>query len=189
MPWRSWSTRDRLDRANGHHGNHVIRLHFGAVGAAATAVAFDTMDRWLAAVERDTSDAALEQKIVNNKPAGYGDACFNSQTGPDVGFESPECLIKNTRSPHIVAGGPQAENIFKCQLRPLNFSDADYNGVIFDQGQRARLAAVFPSGVCDWTLPGVGQADAVLTTFKNGPGGEPLGDAPASGLIQHGRGR
>jgi hypothetical protein len=189
MPWRSWSTRDRLDRANGHHGNQVIRLHFGAVGAAATAVAFDTMDRWLAAVESDTSDATLEQKIVNNKPADYGDACFNSTTGPDVGFESPECLIKNTRSPHIVAGSPQAENIFKCQLRPLNFSDPQYNGAIFDAGQQARLMAVFPNGVCDWTLPGVGQTDAVPTTFKNGPGGEPLGDAPVSGLVPHGRGR
>lgn len=134
MPWRSWSTRDRLDRANGHHDNHVIRLHFGSAGSA-TSLAFDTMDRWLAAVESDTSRTPLEQKIVNNKPADYGDACFNSATGPDVGFESPECLIKNTRSPHIVAGGPQAENIFKCQLKPLNFSDSDYNGAIFDAGQ------------------------------------------------------
>jgi hypothetical protein len=187
MPWRSWSTRDRLDRANGHHRNHVIRLHFGSAGTAST-VAFDTMDRWLAAVESDTSDTTLEQKIVNNKPADYNDACFNSATGPDVGFESPECLIKNTRSPHIVAGGPQAENIFKCQLKPLNFSDPQYNGAIFDAGQQARLMAVFPNGVCDWTLPGVGQADAQATTFKNGPGGEPLGEAPVSTKIQ-GRGR
>jgi hypothetical protein len=182
MPWRSWSTRDRLDRANGHHDNQVIRLHFGSAGSA-TSLAFDTMDRWLAAVESDTSETALEQKIVNNKPADYGDACFNSATGPDVGFESPECLIKNTRSPRIVAGGPQAENIFKCQLKPTNFSDLDYNGAIFDGGQQARLMAVFPDGVCDWTLPGVAQTHAQATTFRNGPGGEPLGDAPVSSKI------
>jgi hypothetical protein len=187
MPWRSWSTRDRLDRANGHHRNHVIRLHFGSAGTA-TSVAFDTMDRWLAAVESDTSDTTLEQKIVNNKPADYNDACFNSPTGPDVGFESPECLIKNTRSPHIVAGGPQAENIFKCQLKPLDFSDPQYNGAIFDAGQQARLMAVFPNGVCDWTRPGVEQTDAELSTFKNGPGGEPLGAVPVSTKLQ-GRGR
>jgi hypothetical protein len=182
MPWRSWSTRDRLDRANGHHDNQVIRLHFGSSGSA-TSLAFDTMDRWLAAVENDTSEAALEQKIVNNKPADYRDACFNSATGPDVGFESAACLVKNTRSPRIVAGGPQAENIFKCQLKPTNFSDLDYNGAIFDAGQQARLMAVFPDGVCDWTLNGVGQSDAELTTFRNGPGGEPLGDAPVSSKI------
>jgi hypothetical protein len=187
MPWRSWSERDRLDLANGHHDNQVIRLHFGSAGAA-TSLAFDTMDRWLAAVESDTSNTSLEQKIVNNKPAEYGDACFNSATGPDVGFESPECLIQNTRSPHIVAGGPQAENVFKCQLKPLDLSDPDYNGAVFDADQQARLMAVFLDGVCDWTLPGVGQTDAELTTFKNGPGGEPLPAAPVSGNMV-GRGR
>jgi hypothetical protein len=182
MPWRSWSARDRLDRANGHHNNQVIRVHFGGTGNA-TALAFDAMDRWLAAVESDPSAISLEQKIVNNKPADYNDACFNSAAGPDVGFESAACLVKNTRSPHIVAGGPQAENIFKCQLKPLSFLDADYNGAFFDAGQRARLAAVFPNGVCDWTKPGIGQTDAVLTTFKNGPGGVPLGPAPVSTVI------
>lgn len=182
MPWRSWSMRDRLDRANGHHNNQVIRLHFGNAGSA-NSLAFDTMDRWLAAVESDSSETALEQKIVNNKPADYGDACFNSATGPDVGFESAECLIKNTRSPRIVAGGPQAENIFKCQLKPMYFSDPDYNGATFDAGQQARLLAVFPNGVCDWNLPGVAQTHAQTTTFRNGPGGGPLGDAPVSSKI------
>lgn len=187
MPWRSWSTRDRLDRANGHHDNQVIRLHFGSAGAATT-LAFDTMDRWLAAVESDTSWAPPEKKIVNNKPADYGDACFNSATGPDVDFESPECLIKNTRSPRIVAGGPQAEHIFKCQLKPLYFGDPAYGGAIFDASQQARLMAVFPDGVCDWTRRGVGQTRARLTTFKDGPGGEPLGRAPVSRDIRHGHG-
>jgi hypothetical protein len=87
------------------------------------------------------------------------------------------------RSPRIVSGGPLAENVFKCQLKPLSFLDADYNGAFFDAGQRARLAAVFPNGVCDWTKPGVGQTDAVLTTFQNGPGGVPLGPAPVSTAI------
>jgi hypothetical protein len=74
-------------------------------------------------------------------------------------------------------------------LKPLNFSDGDYNGVIFSASQQARLMAVFPTGVCDWSLPGVGQAHAELTTFKNGAGGEPLGEAPVSSKIPQGRGR
>jgi hypothetical protein len=197
MPWRSWSERDRLDRANGHHGNHVIRLFFGSPGAAGTRQAFAMMDRWLAAVESDTTAIPIEQKIVNNKPADARDACFNTSGNTDdqvaesanVGFESPACLIKNTRSPHIVAGGPQAENIFKCQLKPLDFSDPQYNGVIFDAGQQARLMAVFSNGVCDWSRPGVGQTNAESTTFKNGPGGEALGAAPVSSKIPQGRGR
>jgi hypothetical protein len=71
----------------------------------------------------------------------------------------------------------------------LNFSDPDYNGAIFDAGQQARLMAVLPDGVCDWTLPGVAQTHAQATTFRNGPGGEPLGDAPVSSKIAKGKGK
>jgi hypothetical protein len=43
------------------------------------------------------------------------------------------------------------------------------------------LQAVFADGVCDWTKPGVGQEAAVGgITFRDGPGGQPLGDAPVS---------
>src|SRR5262249_56578058 len=36
-------------------------------------------------------------------------------------------------------------------------------------------------GVCAWALPGVGQVPSDGgSTFKNGPGGEPLGAAPVS---------
>ena len=62
-------------------------------------------------------------------------------------------------SPRQVAGGPLAENILKCQLKPLN--PADYAPMIFTSAQRARLQAAFPDGVCDWSRPGVGQQPAV----------------------------
>jgi hypothetical protein len=76
-----------------------------------------------------------------------------------------------------------AENIFKCTLKSLNFSDPDYAGITFTEDQQTRLAAAFPSGVCDWSKPGVGQvASAGGTTYKAGPGGQPFGDEPGSGL-------
>jgi hypothetical protein len=188
MPWRSWSERDRLDRANGTHANQVIRLFFGSPGVAGTRQAFFMMDRWLTAIESDTSASPIEQKVIDNKPADVRDACFNAPgntdadvaPSQDVGFESAACLLKNARSPHIVAGGPQAENIFKCQLKPLNLSDPDYTGIAFTPSQAARLATVFSSGVCDWTKPGVGQTNAVPTTFANGPGGQPLPPPPVA---------
>jgi hypothetical protein len=188
MPWRSWSERDRLDRANGNHDNQVIRLFFGSPGAAGTRQAFQMMDRWLAAIESDTSAAPIEEKVIDNKPADVRDACFNAPgntdadvaDSKDVGFESAACLLKNARSPRVVAGGPQAENIFKCQLKPLNLSDPDYAGIAFTPSQSARLAAVFSTGVCDWTKPGVGQTNAVPTTFADGPGGKPLPPPPVA---------
>ena len=53
--------------------------------------------------------------------------------------------------------------------------------VAFSSTQLARLQAAFPDGVCDWSLPGVGQQAAVSPlTFADGPGGAPLPPAPVS---------
>ncbi|HSR26071.1 MAG TPA: DUF6351 family protein, partial [Candidatus Eisenbacteria bacterium] len=51
----------------------------------------------------------------------------------------------------------------------------------FTADQWARLQRAFPTGVCDWRLPGVNQRPSVSwLTFAGGPGGEPLGPAPTS---------
>jgi len=85
-------------------------------------------------------------------------------------------------SPHQAAGGPLAENILKCQLKPIDF--AAYTGVTLSAAQQARLSAVFSSGVCDWAKPGVGQQDPVSPlTFTAGPGGVPLLAEPVSTAI------
>jgi Tannase-like family of unknown function (DUF6351) len=45
----------------------------------------------------------------------------------------------------------------------------------------ARLNAVFPGGVCDWSKPGVGQQEAISPlSFAAGPGGVPLPPAPTA---------
>jgi hypothetical protein len=144
----------------------VIRLFNSGIqpGAGAVNQSFDMIDRWLARVESDPSATPLEQKIINNRPADVHDVCFNNNgataanvdVSQEVPLTDPACTVGPVaiamRSPRIVSGGPLAENVFKCQLKPLSFLDADYNGASFDSGQRARLAAVFPNGVCDWTL-------------------------------------
>ena len=57
----------------------------------------------------------------------------------------------------------------------------DYTGITFTAGQQTRLAAVFTSGVCDWTQKGVGQVDPIAPlNFQAGPGGVPLTAAPTS---------
>ena len=95
-----------------------------------------------------------------------------------------DARLKFFTSPRQVAGGPQTENILKCQLKPLVSSD--YTGITFTAGQQARLNAVFPGGVCDWTKPGVGQQEAVSPlTFAAGPGGQPLPPAPTAVARAH----
>ncbi len=52
----------------------------------------------------------------------------------------------------IVAGAPITGTVFKCHLIPVDEAIARgfYGGVVFDASQRARLDAIFPSGVCDY---------------------------------------
>ena len=124
--------------------------------------------------------------MIAAKPAAAVDFCFLST---DLTFSTP-ILVQATcdadprlavfSSPHRVAGGPVTENILKCQLKPLVFSD--YTGITFTAGQQARLQAVFPAGVCDWSKPGVGQQDPAVSplNFQAGPGGVPLLPDPVS---------
>ena len=149
-----------------------------------------TMDTWLSNLNTSAPKATLnaertQAQVIAAKPAAAVDFCY--LTG-DIAFatkviDQATCdadprLMKHA-SPHQVAGGPLTENILKCQLKPLVFSD--YPGVDLQRGQQARLQAVFPNGVCDWTKPGVGQQDPVSPlTYEAGPGGVPLPAAPVS---------
>jgi len=190
--WRPYSVRDRLDRDAGSHGNQVIwkfNSNGGAAppGAALLRKAFTTMDAWLAAIEADKSTAPIEKKVLKNKPAAAVDFCLATTGATDadlsatVGLDDAACPVKQQASPRQVAGGPRAENIYKCQLKPLAFTDPDYGGAAFSSDQQARLKAVFPDGVCNWNVPGVGQTPASpWMTFAAGPGGRPLGAAPVS---------
>src|SRR5207249_4073043 len=58
----------------------------------------------------------------------------------------------------IAAGGPLADDVMKCQLRPL---DPRSYAVTFTAGQWARLRAAFPTGVCDWRRRGGDQRPSV----------------------------
>lgn len=181
LNWRAKSVRDRLLRANGHHDNQLIWAYHQA--PAPNTAAFITMDQWLAAIEADDSNEALAEKVLANKPAGATDQCLvgdgsgNVQT---VGLDTEACPVKFGLSPRQVAGGPVAEDILKCQLKPLDFNSADFANaaggrIEFTGDQQNRLQAVFGSGVCDWSKPGVGQQpNPGWMSFTDGPDAEPL---------------
>jgi hypothetical protein len=195
--WRSFSERARLDVDAGNHDNQVIWRYGTALLpatpaqiAAVTTKSFTTMDTWLTtllttAPKASTNAARTQAQVVGAKPAVAVDFCF--LTG-DVNFATPvfdkatcdaDARLAYFTSPHQVAGGPQTENILKCQLKAINL--ADYTGVTFTPTQQTRLAAVFPGGVCDWSKPGVGQQDPTSPlTFVAGPGGVALPAAPTS---------
>ena len=185
--WRSFSIRDRLDKDFGDHANHAL-WRFGRNGLGAPsfmpAESLSVMDTWLTALKADTSTASLEQKVRTAKPATAADYCvLSTDTAQatkvtDVTTCNADPKLKYYSSPRQVAGGPLAENIFKCQLRPVN--DVEYGGRL-DAAQLLRMRAVYTGGVCDFGKPGVGQQDPVAPlNFKAGPGGAAFAAAPVS---------
>jgi Tannase-like family of unknown function (DUF6351) len=155
------------------------------------------MDTWLTTLLTSAPKATLnsvrsQRQVIEAKPAKALDFCFllaDTTFSTNI-FDMAACdadapqvdglgRLAKRASPRQVAGGPLAEDILKCQLKPLN--SVDYAPLIFTSTQWARLQATFPDGVCDWDRPGVGQQRAVSPlTFANGPGGERLRPAPKS---------
>jgi hypothetical protein len=187
--WRSFALRARLDAANGTHANHVMWRFAPALLPQVTPntnlqlQSFLMMDQWLTAMKSDTKSTSLVSRIIANRPTTAPDFCFLSTDLAlatqimDSSVCDSDSFLKPHTSPRQVAGGPLAENILKCQLRPL--ARADYNPMTLTDDQFNRLKAVFPDGVCDFTKSGVGQQPAVgPLDFSAGPGGVPFSDPP-----------
>ncbi len=185
----SYVTRARLQKANGHSDNQIIwttavplvvntDVSFGTLKATATSV--DLLDNWLSRIEADKSTDTLEKKVIRNKPGTAVDACFvGSQKITDM--QKCRLIYPYFSVPRIAAGGPLADDIVKCQLKQANRSDYS---VQFSDAQWARLMKAFPDGVCDYTKPGVAQEASIpWLTFKQGAGGQPLGNPPQSVLL------
>ena len=65
----------------------------------------------------------------------------------------------------IAAGSPLASDVFKCQLKPIDFGAY---GVSFTPAQQTRLQTTFPTGVCDWSKPGVDERPPLGTWLDYG---------------------
>jgi hypothetical protein len=177
--------RQRLIDANGHADNQIIwnsdALLLGHRTKNMQHQALLVLDRWLSAIEADYSTDPLEVKVVRHKPSAAVDACW---IGGKKITDMSVCraTFPYFATPRIAAGGPLADNLMKCQLKPL--SREDYT-VDFTNAQWERLKRVFTAGVCDYRKPGVGQQPSVpWLTFAAGPGGRPLGPTPVSRPIR-----
>ena len=168
--YKSWALRARLDASTGQHDNHV--LWYGIWDQRQDY--FGTMDAWLAAVEADPRDVPRAQKVVEDKPANAVDKCeYPDRASCDFLFGPGFGSVRTG------AGDGIAADIIKCRLKPLVRSD--YAPILFTNSQWSQLQTAFPTGVCDWNKPGVGQQGAVAwQTYQGGPGGKPLGPPPAS---------
>lgn len=162
--FQSFSLRERLRRANGHLDNYVTLVEDdrfrGNLSSPVYRTAFEQMDRWLTGIAEDRSSDPAVVKMRRHRPAGLADTCWTRDAVPQPIVETQtrardsrcEQIYPSASFPREVAGASIANDVVKCQLRPV--AAADYR-VAFSDAQRRRLSAIFADGVCDWTRPGV----------------------------------
>jgi hypothetical protein len=171
--FRVWSTRARLQRANGSSNNQVIWFNSGSESEA-----HDAMDAWLTAVEADKGSSSRAQKLLANKPASLIDRCG---TQPGTGKTMLECTGSPDGATRMAAGEDITNDNLSCQLKPL--ARTAYS-VTFTDPEWAQLVAAFPAGVCDYSKPGLGQQSTIAWQRYIRPdgtvvvGGEPIPTAP-----------
>jgi hypothetical protein len=189
--YRSWTIRARLEREEGHFPvNHVI--WFGETPLIGdptyTTQGLLAMDRWLSRVEDDHRRVSLERKVAEDRPDDVHDRCTQIDgvervSVPGVGQVcNSDAAQTRFGTPAMVAGESVATDINRCQLTALRRSD--YYPIDFTNEQWQSLQSAFPTGVCDWSKPGIDQRGTIpWQTYQDSKGhvvygGAPLGKAP-----------
>ncbi|OFW04422.1 MAG: hypothetical protein A3I61_11430 [Acidobacteria bacterium RIFCSPLOWO2_02_FULL_68_18] len=182
LRFHSFSTRARLEKANGYSDNMIMLLEdrrYGDFGTSSPVLkqALAQMDLWLTTLARDGSADAPIVKLRRARPADLVDACWTKDEAPQkvvetLQYRAGRCheIYPAYSYPRGVAGGPISNDIVKCQLKPLGA--ADYR-VAFTADEMAQLRRIFPGGVCDWSKPGVEQQPLVGTWLVFRGGGSP----------------
>ena len=168
--WFHFALRERIRQGNGGRSDNLVMWRSTTPGTGEA-----LFEKWMTAYKSDASPESQRAKVLRAKPADATDGCYDKSTPPqfiheDLAFSSKpvskcSALYPVYSNPRREAGGPLAANILKCQLKPVD--PRDYH-VTFDAAQLARLKAVFPGGVCDWSKPGVNQVP-VVTWASFGP--------------------
>ena len=180
--WFHFAVRERMKNENGTTANHVMwrgGLPIGELlgaptpeGAALARVvnerSWAVFIEWVEAIKSDRSRRSELAKVVRNKPGDAVDGCWTKELTPRFIAErqtwssqpNSQC---NTLWPSYsfgrkVAGGALDGNVLKCRMKGLD--PRDYR-VTFSALEWDRLRAIFPTGVCDWSKPGVAQTRVV----------------------------
>jgi hypothetical protein len=117
---------------------------------------------------RDSAPGTQRDKVLRNKPAGLADSCFTAALEEITDPAKCTSMFPVYANPRIVAGGPVAGDVFKCELKPIDKSD--YTRPVTD-AQLEQLRGVFPQGACDYSKKGVMQrpATGVWQTYPASP--------------------
>jgi len=130
------------------------------------------LDQWITTAAATPADGrSTADMLAASRPAGAVNRCTLPDgrvlTGGWEIYDAGPCAEAYPvhGDPRLVAGEGIADDIVKCQLRPID--QADYPAPLTDD-QHQRMAEVFPDGVCDWSKPGVGQQAPTATWQRYG---------------------
>ncbi|WP_219470655.1 DUF6351 family protein [Nonomuraea rhizosphaerae] len=160
---QSFVSRQRMLDYDGNASNQVIWFTDARPDGPAfdqTPEALQVMDEWMANIR-----SRPWRGVAGNKPAKAVDRCFATDgseiaAGPRVwdgildrhaaGACTARFPVYDTS--RVVAGGPLQGNVYKCRLQPVSRAIARglYGAWRPSPAERARLEAIFPSGVCDY---------------------------------------
>jgi len=183
--YRAYAVRARLDREHGSHDNHVIWEGPVAIVGDNTCgwLSLLAMDRWIAAIAKDTGDKSLARKVADNKPADIADACWDGVGNKVSDGLCPPGIDPVYGTPRTVAGDAITTDTNKCRLKPL--ARADY-AIPFTDAEWQQLQQAFPAGVCDYSKPGVDKQPTIPWLTYQEPdgkvihGGKPMAAPPRS---------
>lgn len=162
---QSFATRSRLRSAG--TPEEVMAIWFTDVTAEQpefdqTPLALEVLDEWLVNLRDDPA-----QDVVAARPDRAVDSCFDAagdliHAGADawngILDDGPAGLCTEALpvygTSRTVAGGPVAGDVFKCALHPVEAAIASglYGSWRPDAAEREQLQAIFPTGVCDYSL-------------------------------------
>jgi hypothetical protein len=159
--YHSLVARARLLKTTGSIDNHVrIVMHevgnrgpdsiLGIVSPQVVAL----LDQWLTDIKADTSDLSQAEKVAMHRPVEFTDACYTAANAKITDMDRCAELFPIGSDARIQAGTPWADDVLKCTLKQV--VAGDYSRPLSAE-ELATLQRIFPEGVCDYTVPGVGQ--------------------------------
>src|SRR5262252_1600225 len=166
---QSFVSRQRMIDASGSAGNQVIWFTDARPSATydQTPEALQVMDEWMQNIREHP-----ELSVAENRPARAVDRCFTTLGVPIASGDHVWDGILNEKpagdctavfpihsTSRVVAGGPLTGSIYRCQLKSVAEAVADgtYGSWVPSPEEQRRLEAIFPTGVCDYSLPDAGR--------------------------------
>jgi Tannase-like family of unknown function (DUF6351) len=155
-------------------GASMVDTLSGAMGDRLTRPIL-ALDEWLTAADEAAAGGGDRAELLaRTKPESAESRCVlpdgDELVAPDANAD-PACeeAYPTAEDPRMAAGAPRSGDVIKCTRVPLDEAAGQYE-VELSGEQLDRLAAVFTSGVCDWSQRSEGHSPPSGTWIDLGDG-------------------